>query len=217
MNKKIALIFGNNEYSQEIAKNITTIYSDIHIFTLDDKDDENSFDLSDDWNELQSKYDMQNCISFCTLENMAENIFLTISLRDSFKDLHIVALAKDKESSHKLELAGASRVIPLIQTISNIIVEMLEKPVVTQILHNILYEKSDLQIAQIKINSYDDIELARKYNILVLFIVRKDMSKEFIYSSKAKHHEVDDGDSFIVVGLAEDIIEFEKKVGVKNV
>jgi Trk K+ transport system NAD-binding subunit len=217
MQKKTALIFGDNEYSQEIAKNITDIYENIHIFSLDTKNDEYSFDLSDNWCELKSKYDMKNCISFCTLEDMAENIFLTISLRDSFKDLHIVALAKDKESAHKLELAGASRVIPLIQTISNIIVDMLEKPIVTEILHNILYEKTDLQIVQVKISNETDLNLAYSYNLLVLFIIHEDMSKEFIYSSKVKHHTIESTDSCVVVGLKEDIIKYEQKLGVKDV
>jgi Trk K+ transport system NAD-binding subunit len=216
MNNKTALIFGNNEYAKEIAKNIASMYERVDIFSLDNSS-ENSFDLSDNWKSLSESYDTDTCIAFCVLEDMAENIFLTISLRDTFKDMLIVALATDKESAHKLSLAGASRVIPLMETTANIISEMLQKPIITDVLHNIFYEKSDLQIAQINVNRYDDIELAHKHNVVVLFIIREDLSKEFIYSSKAIHHEVNKGDAFIVVGLAKDIIKFEKELGEANV
>lgn len=215
--KKNALIFGDNEYSKEIKRNIDSIYESIELFSLDANKSEHSFDLSDDWSLLEDRYNMDECISFCVLEDIAENIFLTISLRDAFSDMPIVAFAKDKESAAKLELAGASRVIPLTQTIANIISEMLEKPIITEVLHNIFYEKSNLQIAQVKISCEAELELAYSYGLLVLFIVRDDLSKEFIYSSKALHHTIDEDGFIIVVGMARDIIEYEKKLGVKDV
>jgi Trk K+ transport system NAD-binding subunit len=152
---------------------------------------------------------------------MAENIFLTISLRDTFKDLILVALAQDKESSDKLILAGATIDLPSAQTTANVIVEMLEKPIVTEVLHDILYEKSALQIAQIKIENHTyfdgkypaDIEWSRDHGIIVISVVHEDMSREFIHSSKAKHHIIKSGDIFIVVGYEHDIKEFEKLIG----
>ncbi|MBN2781739.1 MAG: potassium transporter TrkA [Campylobacterales bacterium] len=214
--KKNALIFGYNEYAKEIKKSISSIYESIEIFSLG-VSDEHNFDLSDDWSFLEKRYKMEDSISFCVLEDIAENIFLTISLRDAFSNMPIVAFAKDKESAAKLELAGASRVIPLTQTTANIISEMLEKPIITDVLHNIFYEKSDLQIAQVNISSDHDLELAYSYDLLILFIVRQDLSKEFIYSSKALHHGIDKNDFIIVVGMANNIIAYEKRLGVKDV
>ena len=127
-----ALIFGDNDYTKEIEKNIQEHYESVNIFTLDENLP-NSFDLGDDWNDLSQKFDISKSIAFCILEDMAENIFLTISLRDTFKDLTIVALAQDKESESKLTLAGATRILPTIQTTSNIIVEMLETPIITEV------------------------------------------------------------------------------------
>jgi len=231
MTKKSALIFGYNEYTLEIEKSISSYYDDIHIFKLNEeiKQDElssyhiSSFDLSDDWDDLKSCMDMNNCVAFCVLEDMAENIFLTISLRDTFKDLIIVALAEDKESTDKLMLAGASRVLPTTQTTANIIVEILEKPIVTEVLHHILYEQSSLKISQIKVgksNFFDgkypaDIDWSRDHGIIVISIVHEDMSSEFIYSAKEKHHNIRCGDIFVVVGYEEDINSFEKLIGGK--
>lgn len=215
-----ALIFGLNEYTHEIEKNISAHYKNIDIFTLGE-DGENSFDLSDNWDDLNNRFNISECVAFCILEDMAENIFLTISLRDAFKDLTIVALAQDKESADKLTLAGATRVLPTTQTTANVIVEMLEKPIVTEVFHEILYEKSALQIAQIKIEDHTvfdgkyptDIEWSRDHGIIVISVVHDDMSREFIYSSKAKHHIIKSGDIFVVVGYEQDIKEFKKLIG----
>ena len=225
-----ALIFGYNDYSSEIANNISSQYENITIFKLDSnytkKENINfnvkSFDLSDNWDELSDSYDIVNSIAFCVLEDEAENIFLTISLRSEFKDLKIIALSKNKESSNKLEMAGASKVIPVVQTTADIISDMLEKPIITKVLHKILYEESELKIAQIQIecvgghfkNKYPhEIDWSHEYKVIVLSIMHEDMSSEFIYSSKAKHHHIKNGDVFIVVGYEEDIKKFENTIG----
>ena len=222
MSETTALIFGYNDYAIEIEKNISSHYKDIYIFKLDGEG-EFSFDLSDNWDNLNSIVNIDECIAFCVLEDTAENIFLTISLRDTFKDLTIVALSQDKESSDKLNLAGATRVLPTTQTTANVIVDMLEKPIVTKVLHNLLYEKSNLKIAQIRVDNSKyfngkypaDIDWSREHGVIVLSVVHEDMSTEFIYSSKAKHHQIKSGDVFVVVGYENDIEEFEKLIGSK--
>jgi len=227
MNEKVALLFGDNEYTQEIVKNISSEYGEIHILTLDNSK-ENNFDLSDNWDDLSQKYDMSLCNAFCLLDDIAENIFLTISLRDSFKDLTIISLSHDRESTRKLHLAGATKVLPSIETTANVVAEMLEKPIVTKVMHKILYEQSDLKIAQVQIDDdslflkennqklYTDIEWCKEHGIIVISVVHEDMSSEFIYSSKAAHHVVQSGDTFVVVGYDKDIQAFEKIIGQKS-
>ncbi|MDY0123148.1 NAD-binding protein [Sulfurimonas sp.] len=230
MRKSTALLFGYNDYTLEIVKNISLHYENIKIFRLDESSDKNiqnskyeisRFDLSDDWDELKVSVNIDECTAFCLLEDTAENIFLTISLREAFENLTIVALAEDKESADKLSLTGASRVIPTIQTTANMIVEMLEKPIITQVLHNILYEKSDLKIAQIRVDNVQkfegvypyDIDWGSQYNVFVLSVLREDMETEFIYSAKARHHQIKEGDVFVVVGYESDLGEFERIMG----
>ena len=224
-----ALIFGYNEYASEVAKNISHKYENITIFKQDSKSNSSElekyevefFDFSDSWDELKERHHIESSIAFCVLEDDAENIFLTISLRATFEDLTIIALSKNKESANKLTMAGANKVIPVVQTTATIIAEMLEKPIVTEVLHNILYEKSNLKIAQVKVSSdgcFDnkypsDVEWSRDHGVIVLSIIHDDLSSEFIYSSKAKHHAIRKGDIFLVVGYDEDIKEFEKSMG----
>ena len=229
MKKSSVLIFGNNEYGLEIAKNVTHKYEDITIFGLEDTDtvmDSSSgyniekFDLSDDWDDIESGFDLEKSIIFCVLNDEAKNIFLTISLRSVFSDITIIALANNNEDANKLRMAGASKVIPIVETTADIITDMLKKPIITDVLHDILYENTDLQVEQIKVGSSDyfngkypaDIEWSRDHGIIVLSVIHEDMSSEFIYSSKAKHHTIKEGDIFVVVGYEEDLKEFEKLV-----
>ena len=225
-----ALIFGYNEYGLEIANNLLNKYEKVTIFSLDDNNDSDNnthdfkiqkFDLSDNWDDLKSQFDMNRVIVFCALNDEAQNIFLTISLRSSFKDLYIIALANNNEDANKIHMAGASKVIPLVETTAGIITDMLEKPIITKVLHNILYEDSALKIEQIRVKNDKffegrypaDIEWSRDYGVVVLSIIHEDMSSEFIYSTKAKHHYIKKGDIFVAVGYAVDLKEFEKLLG----
>ncbi|WP_304546258.1 NAD-binding protein [Sulfurimonas microaerophilic] len=227
MENSSVLVFGNNEYGIEIAKNVKHKHSNITVFGLDDNDGEEKdyqfakFDLSDHWDELNQKYDMENSIIFCALKDEAQNIFLTISLRSAFADTTIIALAKNDEDSNKLHMAGATKVIPIVETTANIITDMLKKPIVTQVLHGILYEDSDLRIIQVEVHNAEcfggeypaDINWSRDHGVLVLSIIHQDGTHEFIYSSKAKHNEITNGDIFVVVGYEHDIQEFKKFIG----
>ena len=228
MNISSALIFGNNEYGQEIAKNVTHKYRNITLFGLEGIDTNQSspfhleeFDLSEDWDELSEKYDMDNSIIFCAINDEAKNIFLTISLRSSFKDITIIALANNNEDANKLKMAGASKVIPIVETTANIITDMLKKPIITEVLHNILYEESKLKIEQVTLKSVDaftglypaEIDWSRKYGVLVLTIVHEDDSHEFIYTSKTKHNYLKSGDVLIVAGYELDLQNFKRSIG----
>jgi len=227
MNKSSALIFGFNKYAIEILKNVEKEYDNVKIYSLNKEDTKNEeydishFDLSDNWKDIEDEVNIDKSIAFCILEETSENIFLTISLRASYEDLSIIAIASHKENANKLLMAGANKVIPLVETTADIITNMLENPISNTVLHDILYEKSELKIAQIKIGEnshFQDEELSSinwsHYNgIIVLSVMHQDMSSEFIYSSKAKRHIIKEGDVLVVVGYETDIKEFEKKIG----
>ena len=230
MKNRAALIFGYNDYALEIAKNIRDEYENVYLYSLNSEYDIlknksgfeiKSFYLSDKWDELNENIDIEKSIAFCVLEDSAENIFLTISLRSSFDALNIIALSNNKQTANKLQMAGANKVIPLVQTTAEMISEMLQKPIVKEVFHNILFESGTLKIAQVKIdenNKYigeaiSDIDWSRRYGVMILAIVYEDMSTEFIYSSKIKHHIVNKNDLFIIVGYEADMKEFEKMTG----
>ncbi|MFK5936805.1 MAG: NAD-binding protein [Sulfurimonas sp.] len=222
-----AFIFGFNNYSTEIVDNIIHEYENVHIYSLDKQDQDNEkyeiniFDLSDEWNDIDDLIELSNSIAFCILEDDAQNVFLTISLRARFENLVIVSLAKNKESSNKLEMAGANKVIPVVQNTADIISSMLLKPIATKVLHSILYEEGKLEIAQISVENADafdsqfpaDIDWSRYKGVVVLSVMHENMVREFIYSSQTKHRPLKNGDILVVAGYEEDIKEFEKLIG----
>ena len=230
MKNSVALIFGYNDYALEIAKNIAYNYNKIYIYSLQSEEDISknsskfeirSFDLSDKWDDIDNFVDIEASIAFCVLEDNAENIFLTISLRSSFPNLNIIALTNNKETASKLQMVGANRVIPLVQTTAEMISEMIEKPIVKEVFHNILFENSDLKIIQIQINNSNlyigkeisELNWDKNHGVVALSLVDENMKNEFIYSSKIKHYRVKEGDKFVIVGYERDIKEFEKIVG----
>ena len=229
MSKRTALIFGHNKYAHEIISNVKKTYSNIRIFALADVDDDSpykveKFDLSDEWKGIGEDINIEESIAFCVLEDMAENIFLTISLRSNFADLAIIAVALNRESANKLSMAGANKVIPLVETTADIITNMLEKPISSKILSNIIYEESDLKIAQIKIDTESKLEnhklasidWTRYHGIIILSLIHADMKSEFIYSKKMKEYIIQSGDILVVVGYENDITAFEKIIGSKR-
>ncbi len=229
MGLRSALIFGNNEYGLEIARNVTNKYKSVTVFSLsgieeyveDDHYKFEEFDLSENWDTLSSQYAMEESIIFCSLSDEAKNIFLTISLRSAFKDVTIIALAKNNEDANKLKMAGASKVIPIVETTASIITDMLKKPIITDVLHKILYDDSKLKLVQIEVKDAScfggkypaEIEWSREHGVLVISMMHKGKSSEFIYSSKTKHNLVENGDLFIVVGYEADLEEFKKFLG----
>ncbi len=227
MHKTTALIFGHNKYGLEIAQNIKEKYEIVRVYSQDEsslKSEEHEveyFDLSDDWDSIQNRVNISDSIAFCVLEDDAQNIFLTISLRAYFKDLSIVAVASNEENANKLTMAGANKVIPVVETAADIIASILELPISSKVLQSILFEENDLKIEQIKIDENTTLKDTELLNIdwsiykgiIVLSVMDKDMRSEFIYSSKVKHHILKSGDVLVVIGYESDIEDFKKLIG----
>ena len=227
MQNKTALIFGLNKYALEIAQHVSADYKEVKLYSHLESDIETQnydvkyFDLSDDWSSIESSIDIHNTIAFCVLDDNAQNIFLTISLRAYFSDMQIIAIASNKENANKLSMAGANKVIPIVETTADIITNILELPISNKVLHGILFEENDLKIAQIKITESCSIkeeeilsiDWSRYNGIIVLALMHEDMRSEYIYSSKIKRHVLKSGDTLVVVGYENDIEEFKKLIG----
>lgn len=231
MSKKITLVFGYNDYGLEIARNIYGRLDEVVLYSLTEEQNYDEpfalkqFDLSDNWDDLKASYNMDEVVIFCALRDEAKNIFLTISLHSAFPNTTLIALAKNKEDQNKLHMAGATKVIPIVETTANIIADMIKKPIMTDILHEILYEDGSLKLMQVEIHNAQhfhqqypaDINWSRDHGILVLSIIHPKTGKhEFIYSSKTKHHHIENGDVLIVAGYEKDIDNFKEFLGEKD-
>ncbi|HEX5328825.1 NAD-binding protein [Sulfuricurvum sp.] len=231
MNYNSAIVFGFNEYAKQIAVQIASEYSSFAVFVMNESElnaakaagfEAALFDLGEDWRVIEDKFDPNSLIVFCALDKDAENVFLTISLRSIFEELPIIALAGDHESAAKMKSAGANKVMATQQITANIITEMLEKPTVTEVLHDILYEQSFLKIAQITVpqncflvgKHLHEIDWGEEFDILVLAIVDHQLSATFSFTSKGHHHHIDPDDVLVVVGYDDSIMALSEAMGV---
>ena len=223
------IIFGYDEYAREIARQIRFVYSRMVVYALKasevDSAQQNGFeahlcDLEDKWDDLLS-YDLAKTRIICALEKDAENVFLTISLRDRFPDAVIIALAGTQENATKLRLAGANKVISELQTTSNLIIELLEKPVITRLLNALMDTQMDLQVAQITLKAescavglhISEVMTPERQKVILLAVVDQKMSESFIFTAKGYNHLLDTGDVLVVIGYDKDIKAFEAEIG----
>lgn len=229
MKEVCAAVFGYNAYSKEVIKNIKDHYSTVGVFVL--TDDElalaqndgivaEKFDLSDDWKMIEERFDVEELVVFCTLADDAHNVFLIISLRSVFEKLSIVALAQNNESMLKVKSAGANKVMPILQIAANIIGDILVKPIVTSVLHDVLYEDSDLNIMEMEVSKTSplcgmylhDTHFKDDFDIVLLAIVDHEMGTTFNFTSHGHNHHIDAGDTLVVMGYKEKLEHLKRYV-----
>lgn len=226
---KDVLVFGYNEYAKEIVMNFVLEKYSVHICVTDEVSFKNAKDdgfeaelveLDDDWLGIGKKFDINEIVCFCALDDDAQNVFLTISLRAEYEDVYIISLATSKDSADKLKLAGANKAIAKLETISNVIVESLKKPAVVEVINDILYRHRDLKLAEYIIckDSFldgvylHDIQLHKEYNIIILAIADKELEAEFTFTMQGYNHKIDAGDVLVVIGKEKDLENFEKAI-----
>lgn len=224
MKKKEAAIFGCDAYALEIARNLTESGHTVHLFTLYEEKipklretipeiEVSLFDLSDDWEDME-RFDREHLLVYCALYDEAKNIFLTISLHTAYPSVAIIALASDREHATKLKMAGANKTIVTAQITANILHEHISNPTVSKLIQEILYEKSDLKIAQIALTAESEIIGKRvidteasqaRFNVILLAVIDRELQTHFAFTRKGREHEISEGEILIIIGKEEDI------------
>ena len=230
MSRKKFLIFGCGEYAQQIARNLIDSGRKLRYFSLDAEEiealsrqgiDAAPFDLEDEWSDLGIE-DEKDYIVYCALCDEAENIFLTISLRTLFSQITIIALASDREHATKLKMAGADKTIVTAQITANLLYERISNPTASQLLQKILYENSDLSIAQIAVASRSELVGMRvaetrgvqdRYGIILLAVIDAQMQTRFAFLRKGLEHTIAEQDILIVIGEEPAIRRFQEATG----
>ncbi len=117
-------------------------------------------------------------------------------------------------------LAGANKVINPYEIGALRIFRLLHKPLILEMLDNILFSKSDIEVAEITIKKnsiFDgvylkDLTTIDKENIIILGIQGKEISDEFIFFSTGINHKIDEGDTLVILGQSENLKRFKKEI-----
>ncbi|MBI3874040.1 MAG: hypothetical protein HY307_03430, partial [Arcobacter sp.] len=112
-----------------------------------------------------------------------------------------------------LKLAGASITINPYEIAGLRIFRQIDKPISIKLLEGILHKDSDLNIKEIFVTKDSifnglyskNLKILETYNLILLGIQDKELSKEFIFTSRGINHKIDDGDTIVVLGKNDDI------------
>jgi len=221
-------VFGYGEFAKEIVAQVNEAYRSVSVYTLDDVSaDEvrkvgtevHLFDLSDKWDEFNDIV-MEETLFICALDDDASNVFLAISLRDQFPNSRIIGIASTHEHATKLRLAGVHKVISKLQATADILIEVLEKPIVTHVVQDILDEETDLKTLQLTIGpksslidqSLDDIAQQEQKSVIILAVVDRSLETHFVFTAKGYRHILEEGDILVVIGYHEALESFKRRV-----
>ena len=228
MIERDVIVFGCDEYALQLVSSLDGYCRNLKLFVMDKESipsirergfDVALFDLSDDW-EILKEYDPERLIAYCAVCDEAENIFLTISLHTTFRDITIFALATDRNNAAKLKAAGADKTIVTSQIAANTITEILEKPTASEMMMKILHDNSQLQVSQIVLSAgskiagmkIKDIDFEKNYDIIVIAVIDQDFQTKFTFTKKGNNHQLAAGDVMVAIGYEKNISEFEEAI-----
>ncbi len=227
INPKQIIVFGYGPYGEELAKSLRTVHGDIILVEQKHKylqmaeqagfTQIHQIDIHDDLAFKQLNI-QEDAIVFCAFDDESFNTFLTLSLRSQYENLRIVALGETQESTHKLMMVGANKVIIIEETGANIIYNMLMHPYVASLIEQLLYFRDDLQVSEITISEQSpfqgqklkSITLNETENLITLGIVKHNGNGEFVFASSGRNYQIEAGDTLVVMGSTEDIIQASK-------
>ncbi len=156
----------------------------------------------------------------CTLDDSRENLYLALSLRELYKENHIIAVSDSNHLAQKLRLAGVNRVIDIYNMSANMLMNILDKPVATKFLQGFIDKSHDYIFAEITIgaksvliNQYLDMIDFKNYNLVFIGMVDIEQGKQFYFGSIGVSHKITEGDVLVFVGKEEDVAEFKKACG----
>lgn len=155
---------------------------------------------------------------FCMSDNKNINLFVTLSVRNLNKNIKIISSSFNSEDNKTMILAGADKVINPYEVGALRIFRLLHKPLILDVLDNILFSESNIEVAEITIQKntiYDgvylkDITLSHENDIIILGIQDKEISEEFIFYSCGINHKIDHGDTLVLLGYSKQLEQFKK-------
>lgn len=226
--KQQAFLFGYSKRSIFITKElqkksffITIIVSDNKSYNKAIRDgylDVIKLDMTND-EALESLSVKPNDYLVCVMKDNHLNVFLTLSLRVLFPKSKIIALSDSFHVTQKLKMAGATKVIDLYQVSANRIYNILNKPIATKLIGDILSSEDKLSIREICIpqNSFLDKIMVDNFNffkhgVILVGMIDRRLSNQFIFVTSGLEHRLDRGDKMVCIGYNDDLDRFEKYI-----
>jgi len=175
-------------------------------------DDENIIDIGINDDNIKA--------FFCLGDDKNTNLFITLSVRNINKNIKIISVSSTKEDNKTILLAGANKVINPYEIGALRIFRLLHKPVILDVLDNILFSQSDIEVMEITITKDSildgiylrDLNIKGQEDIIILGIQDKEIGDKFIFFSTGINHKIDAGDTLVILGKPDNIKKFKREI-----
>lgn len=153
---------------------------------------------------------------FCVSDNKNINLFVTLSVRSLYEDLKIISVSFATQDNKTMLLAGANKIINPYEIGALRIFRLIHKPYILDILDNILFSASNIEVLEITIKKnsildkvyLNDTTLLDDHNLILLGILDKEIHDKFIFYSNGINHKLDAGDTLVLLGKDKDLQNF---------
>ncbi len=235
------VIYDYSDVAKELLKNLRVESDKIVIVT----NDKNNFaeaandgfspilaDLSDDENLIKIGIGSGVTDFFCVTDDDDLNLFVTLSVRALSKDINILARASDANSKRKLILAGANETIDFNEIGATRAFHLLKRPTALGLIDSVVYAEKTLnggeygiEIAEIEVEKNSkidqkylfDLDIGKSYDVILLGLRDKQISKRFIFNVNSFNHKIDVGDVLVVMGGRAELARFKLEcIGVEK-
>ena len=233
MKIKRIIIFGYNPLSFELAKRLDDAEHEVTIADSDRdrlalavkkgfKTSKVDYRSDDELRKIGVGYNID--ILFCFFAEDCENVFLTLSARALAPDLEIISIVDASESAEKLLAAGANKIINPYTICGNQIYEHIKRPVISELMDNVVFGRSDLNLAEIEIpedsrlkNSKTiDLKLNENHNLILIGLIDKKTGTDLLFTLNEKEHYLDAGDILVVLGPSRGIRSLKNEIEINN-
>jgi voltage-gated potassium channel len=224
------IIYSFSQIAQKIAETLTN--KNYHVTIIEENEnllqkaksmgcEVKKFSLMEDEDIIEVGLDKKDIKAFfCLGDNKNINLFITLSVRNINPSIKIISISSSKEDNKTLLLAGANKTINPYEIGALRIFRSLHKPLILDLLDNILFSTSDIEVAEITIEKgsifdgvyLSDLKLVDKKNLIILGITDKEISDKFIFFSTGINHKIDEGDVLVLLGHSSDLKAFRKLI-----
>lgn len=173
--------------------------------------------LMDDKNIISLNMDSNNIKAFfCVSDDKNNNLFVTLSVRNLNPNLKIISVSFATQDNKTMLLAGANKIINPYEIGALRIFRLLNKPYILDILDNILFSESNIEVLEITIQKNTILDgtylkntsIIEENNLILLGIQDKEIQDKFIFYSSGINHKIDAGDTIVLLGKNKDLQNF---------
>lgn len=157
-------------------------------------------------------------IVFCRLEQMSENVFITLSIRALNAQCRIISISDSQDTAEKLQAAGADKIINPYSVSAGQIHQYIRHPTVLEVMHETIFGHQNLELAEVVIpansslinQALADLRIKPDYNLILLGAIDPTQCDRLIFTGAAQGYRLTAEDLLVLIGPADNLETFRQ-------